>query len=404
MTSVTIPNTVTYVGVEAFAFCTSLTAITVDALNATYTSVNGVLFNKAQTTLFQYPGGKDGSYAIPNSVTNIEGRAFASCTSLISVTIPNSVTSIPEGAFAFCTNLMSIIVDPLNATYSSVEGLLFSKSMTLLMQYPGGKLGSYTVPNNVTNIAGYAFGGCTRLTSVTLPKSVTAIWERAFVLCTSLINVTLPSSVIIIGEYAFGQCTNLASVTIPGSVRDIGGGAFQSCANLTNVLIGNGVTAIPDYAFAYCSSLASVMVPISVTSVGGHAFYCCERLTGVYFGGNAPIAGEEMFFFAPNAVVYHVPGATGWGTAFGGRPTALWVLSQPVILTTSPSFGIRTNQFGFLISWPTNASVVVEANTSPASGNWRPVSTNTLTSGSSSFSDPEWTNYFARFYRIRSPR
>jgi len=107
LTSVTIPNSVTNIGVAAFEDCTSLTAITVDALNSFYSSVDGVLFNKSQTTLIQYPGGKAGSYTIANSVTSI-GSAFYSCTSLTSVTIGNSVTNIGSGAFEGCTNLTGV--------------------------------------------------------------------------------------------------------------------------------------------------------------------------------------------------------------------------------------------------------------------------------------------------------
>ena len=85
-------------------YCTSLTAITVDALNSAYSSVDGVLFNKSQTTLIQYPAGKAGtSYTIPNSVTSIGDSAFSGCTSLTSVTIATSVTSIGDEAFYDCT-------------------------------------------------------------------------------------------------------------------------------------------------------------------------------------------------------------------------------------------------------------------------------------------------------------
>jgi hypothetical protein len=99
--------------------------------------------------------------------------------------------------------------------------------------------------------------------------------------------------------------------------------------------------------------------------------------------------------------VYYLPGTTGWNTTFGGRPTALWVLPNPVILNLSPGFGVQTNVFGFVISWATNASVVVEASTSLANPTWSAVSTNTLIDGSSYFRDPQWTNYPRRFYRIR---
>jgi hypothetical protein len=64
---------------------------------------------------------------------------------------------------------------------------------------------------------------------------------------------------------------------------------------------------------------------------------------------------------------------------------------------------VRTNQFGFNINWANGMTVVVEASTNLANPAWSPLATNTLTSGSAHFSDPKWTNYPARFYRLRSP-
>ena len=99
--------------------------------------------------------------------------------------------------------------------------------------------------------------------------------------------------------------------------------------------------------------------------------------------------------------MYYLPGTTGWGPTFGGRPTALWVLPNPLILASS--VGVQTNAFGFIISWATNIAVVVEACTNLANPAWSPVGTNTLTGGWSYFSDPDWTNHPTRFYRLRSP-
>ena len=146
LTSITIPDSVTSIGDYAFSGCKSLTAIDVEVGNNNYTSMNGVLFNKDKTELICYPAGKtDKSYNIPDSVTEIDWRAFEDCTSLTSITIPDSVTSIGNWAFNGCTSLTSI-----------------------------------TIPNSVTEIGWYAFDGCTSLTSITIPNSVTWIGINAF--------------------------------------------------------------------------------------------------------------------------------------------------------------------------------------------------------------------------------
>ena len=274
LTSVTIGNSVTNIGDEAFSDCTSLTAITVDPNNPAYSSMNGVLFDKGQTTLIAYPGGLAGNYTIPDSVTSIGDSAFYYCTKLTSVTIPDSVTSIGDSAFYYCTKLTSV-----------------------------------TIGNSVTSIGDYAFYYC-RLTSVTIPDSVTSIGDSAFYYCYGLTSVTIPNSVTSIGDSAFGECWNLTSVTIPDSVTSIG-----------------------DAAFVYCSRLTSVTIPNSVTSIGSYAFSGCPILNVVYFQGNAPGPGNDSSVFSGdnNATAYYLPGTTGWGPTFDGIPTVEELNLQPPV-------------------------------------------------------------------------
>jgi hypothetical protein len=149
--------------------------------------------NGAVTITGRCPDGPAGALTIPDTVnglpvTGIGKWAFVYCASLTNVLIPSSVTNIGGASFAQCSRLLSITVDPLNPFYSSVDGALFDKSGTTLIQCPGAKSGSYTIPDGVTSLsgatwhvmgaAGGAFNGCTGLTSITIPDSVTDIGSQ----------------------------------------------------------------------------------------------------------------------------------------------------------------------------------------------------------------------------------
>jgi hypothetical protein len=379
----------------------------VDSLNPAYSSENGVLFDKSQTTLIQCPGGKAGSYTIPNSVNTIGDIAFDGCTSLTNVTIGTNVTNIGDWAFQYCTNLTSVAIGT-NVTRIGNYAFYYCSSLI-----------NVTIPNSVTGIGNYAFVGCSSLTSIAIPAGVTTIGDFAFFYCASLTAITVDAlnpayssvdGVLLYNHTMLNQCPagKAGSYTIPNTVTYIGDNAFYHCSSLTNVTIPNTVTYIDDAAFAQCSSLTSITIPDSVTYIGGDrfpggAFAGCSSLTALYFRGNAPSVGPDPFAYDNNATVYYLPGTVGWDTSFGDRPTALWFLPNPLILTIGPSFGVKTNQFGFIISWATNIPVAVEASTTSANPTWIPLATNTLTGGSAYFSDPRWTNYPARFYRLRSP-
>jgi hypothetical protein len=429
--------------------CTSLTNITVDPLNSTFSSVDGVLFNRSQTTLVQYPSGKLGGYTIPNGVTKIGDDAFGGCSGLTSVTVPNSVTSIEDYAFNQCSSLTDItlgmgITSIGRSAFGGCSGLTnvtIPNSVSSIGEsaFAGTRLTSVTIPNSVTNIGGGAFWLCTNLTSVSIGSGVNSIGDSAFADCTGLTSVTLGSGVTSIGASAFAV-TGLTSVTIPNSVTNIGGIAFYGCASLTNITVDplnsayssvggvlfnnsqttlvqypggnvgrytipNRVTNIGDEAFAW-SGLTSVTVGSSVTTIGDSAFAVCSGLTSVYFLGDAPIllGGADVFsgggVYNENPTIYYLPGTTGWGSTFGGIPTALWALPYPLILQAS--LGVQTNGFGFTVSWATNLPVVVETCTDLANPIWSPLATNALSAGWFHFSDPRWMDYPNRFYRVRS--
>jgi hypothetical protein len=175
LTRVLIPASVGAVGRRSFSDCTGLKAIVVDPRSPFYVSLDGVLFSKDRFALMRYPGGRAGGYTIPTGVSTIESEAFSGCTGLTRVAIPGSVADIGFYPFAGCTGLKAIEVEAQNPAYASVDGVLFTKNGSLLVQYPGGKGGSYTLPNGVTRIGNGAFAYCPGLTRVTIPDSLTTL-------------------------------------------------------------------------------------------------------------------------------------------------------------------------------------------------------------------------------------
>ena len=272
---VEIKQGITNIGSYAFAYCSSLSSI-----------------------------------SIPDSVIYIGSYAFAYCRSLSSISIPDSVTSIGSYAFEECSSLVSIEVSVNHPYYRSINGNLYNKSRTTLIQYAIGKKDiSFNIPDGVTSVGRYAFADCKSLSSISIPNGVTSIGRCAFAYCSSLSSISIPDSVIYIGGWAFTNCSSLTSISLPNGVTSIGEFAFQSCSrltsisipssitsiddnvfylcsNLTRVSISDGVTSIGGWAFAWCVSLSSISIPDSVTSIDKYVFYNCGGLKDIYYSGS----------------------------------------------------------------------------------------------------------------------
>jgi autotransporter-associated beta strand protein len=186
LTSVNIPSSVTSVLGSTFRSCSSLVSIVVDSNNPSYTSVDGVLFNKSLTTLLRCPGGRSGKYTIPSGVTSVQAYAFYECFDLASVVVPSSVAAIGGYALSGCSSMTSIDVDAANGNYASNGGILYDKAVGLLIQCPGGFSGGVEMPGSVRGIGPAAFSGCNGVLRVSVPAGVTSVGSFAFNSCARL--------------------------------------------------------------------------------------------------------------------------------------------------------------------------------------------------------------------------
>jgi uncharacterized repeat protein (TIGR02543 family) len=223
---------------------------------------------------------------LPSTLTSIEAGAFTYANSLTSINIPSGVTSIGNNAFGAADSLSSITVESGSEHYQAINGVLFNKNVTEIIQYPLGipratSGPSYVIPSTVTRVGNGAFEGVTALTSINIPLGVTSIGMNAFRSANAVTSINIPLGVTSIGKYAFEGASSLTAIDIPAGVTSIEEGTFGYLSSVTTITIPQGVISIGDSAFAGATSLQTINIPSSVTSIGQQAFANCSQLASV---------------------------------------------------------------------------------------------------------------------------
>lgn len=358
LTSVSIPETLTTVGVGAFQGCTGLTKAQFASLEALcameFTYVNS---NPLSLAHHLYIGDTEvTSLDIPESVDMIGDYIFYGCDQVTSLTLPSSLMMIGEYAFSGCAGLTSVAMPSslayvgmaafqdctglIRAEFESIESLcgiefayLYSNPLNQAHHlYIGGKeITSVVIPETISRIGAYAFYGCDPLTSVSIPASVTEIGDGAFD-CPNLVraefanvesicamdfgdvhsnpmytarrlyvggsevtDLVIPESVTSISYCAFINCTGLKSVTFSSGLTDINWRAFEGCTGLTSLVIPNSVTLMGSSAFSGCTGLRSVTLPNALTTIGSGAFTDCTLLASITIPASVTDIGSGAF-------------------------------------------------------------------------------------------------------------
>ncbi len=266
------------------------------------------------------------SVTIPSSVTSIESWAFASCYGLSDVTIPSSIITIGDGVFWGCLNFTAITIpasvkkiglyvfhgckgltqinaDATNTNFCSLSGILYNKDKTTLLAYPAGKSdNSYTIVSSVDTIAASAFGNCQNLSSITIPSTVIYITGHAFIQCNSLTSVYIPSSVTYFDNNPFYDCAGLSAVNVDPAnqyLQSVDGVLFKKGLTTiiyyppahsgTSYVIPSTVTYTRSSVFMNCLGLTSVTIPASVNTIRSGLFSGCSNMTSINVYHSVPV-------------------------------------------------------------------------------------------------------------------
>lgn len=370
--TITLPKTLKKVGTSTFSSSARLGQIIAPEGSEHFYTIDGCLYAHAGKKLVKYPEARNLRYftvaegteiigydaisnalslelvTLPEGLKTIERVAFCFSNNLTHIDIPASVSQIGVSAFNYCSGLEAINVDDANETYTSIDGVVYTKDMQTLFRFPIKRGGTYTVPQSVTAIGDYAFStsakvegivlpdglqeigawafdGCALVEEISIPESVNKIGYGAFNDCRRVKSLHLPDGVVYLGDWLFAGCESLTDLQISPAVRQLGVGMLQSCKLLTSFTVPEAVTTLPRQIFYGCEKLAEVVVPAGVYDVAAYAFMGCNSL-------------KQMTVYAEEPPTCHM-------TSFVGVPTSSCKLLVPY--GTKPDYEVANEWKNF---------------------------------------------------------
>lgn len=280
--TISIPKTITQISSLAFASCENLSSISV-AQGSSFASVDGVLFDKAKTSLLAYPMAKQlDTYTLPNTVKTIEKGAFYENKYLKHLKANTSLQTISSYAFAKTKSLVDI-TDAIKL--KSIQDYTFSNS----------SIKSISLSADLQTLGEGAFY-CSQITSTNIPYQIGTLPKYCFYGCKSLRNIYLEKGLYYIDDFAFAN-SSLELFEAPSSLSSIGKQAFASCQNLKNISFNQNLEKIDDKAFANCQNLEKVAFGENLKTLGQNVFEDCKNLSYINTDDSLYFVYEDFKLF-----------------------------------------------------------------------------------------------------------
>ena len=285
LTSVSIPQTVSFIGNRAFSGCENLSELTIPA---SVSAIKNATFQGCSNLLH---------VNISEGLTSIESWAFDGCSKLQSVYIPSTMNTIEDYVFGGCTSLNTVYISSLDSwktvSLPTKWGSFWACPHKLIVG--NQEVTEIVIPEGTETVSQAYYSHCSSIRRVVLPETVTTIDVYAFSFCINLESINMPSGLLSIKSWAFEGCSSLNGINIPDTVTYLGDSVFKGCSNICTINIPNGLTEIPYEFLCNCIGLNTVTIPASILSIRSGAFYGCEQLEAVELPANLNTIGSYAF-------------------------------------------------------------------------------------------------------------